>query len=72
MKKIFILSCIILIGFSSCKLLGIGKKSSPKEVKQDGGCPTDGKNVGAEKLLSDNPKIKKAPKYTKGKALSYQ
>lgn len=72
MKKIAAISCLVLIGLSSCKLIGMGKKSKPKEVKEEGGCPTDGKNVGAEKLLRDNPKLKKPPAYTKGKTLIYQ
>lgn len=57
---------------SSCKLLGIGNKSGSSSAKQDSGCPTDGRNQGAEKLLSDNNKAKKAPKYTKDKTLIYQ
>lgn len=61
-----------MILLSSCKLLGIGNKSGSSSAKQDNGCPATGRNVGAEKLLSDNNKEKKAPKYTKDKTLIYQ
>jgi hypothetical protein len=55
----------------SCKLLGIGNKSGSSSAKQDSGCPSTGRNVGAEKLLAENNKEKKAPKYTKDKTLIY-
>jgi hypothetical protein len=71
MKKLLLY--VFLIGMlSSCKLLGIGNKSGSSTAKQDSGCPSTGRNVGAEKLLSDNNKEKKAPKYTKDKTLIYQ
>ena len=72
MKKCFIIYCFLILLLTSCKLLGIGGKSVSKTAKQDSGCPSDGRNVGAEKLLSDNNKIKKAPKYAKDKTLIYQ
>ena len=70
MKKLLIYACFAML-LGSCKLLGIGNKSGSKMAKQDSGCPSDGRNVGAEKLLSDNNKTKKAPKYGKDKTLIY-
>jgi hypothetical protein len=67
LKKITLFASVLVL-LSSCKLLGIGNKSG---ANQNGGCPTNGKNVGAEKLLSNDGKAPKAPKYTKGKALKY-
>ena len=72
MKKCFIIYCFLILLLTSCKLLGIGGKSVSKTAKQDSGCPSDGRNVGAEKLLSDNNKVKKVPKYAKDKTLIYQ
>jgi len=72
MKKGFLIYCCLMLLLTSCKLLGIGGKSGSKSAKQDSGCPSDGRNVGAEKLLSDNNKVKKAPKYVKDKTLIYQ
>lgn len=71
MRKSLFLCCFIALALCSCKLLGIGKNAGAKNANKEGGCPTDGRNVGAEKLLADNPKIKKAPKYTKAKSLGY-
>ncbi|MBR2648334.1 MAG: hypothetical protein IKD55_05810 [Sediminibacterium sp.] len=71
MRKLTLLLVLAIFSLSSCKLLGIGKNASGKNAKQDGGCPTNGKNVGAEKLLSDDKAAVKAPKYTKGKQLIY-
>lgn len=70
MRKIAPILVLIMLGFSSCKLLGIGKNAS-RNAKQDGGCPANGRNVGAEKLLSDNKAAAKAPKYAKDKQLIY-
>jgi hypothetical protein len=52
-KTIFLLSsfCVILLVLSSCSLFG------PKY-----GCPSDGKNVGAERVLSGE-KVPKAPRF---------
>jgi hypothetical protein len=52
-KTIFLLSsiCFILLTFSSCSLFG------PKY-----GCPSDGKNVGAERILSGE-KVPRASKF---------
>ncbi len=72
MKKISLYSIGILFLFSSCNLLSkIGIGSGKSGDKQEGGCPTNGRNVGAEKLLSSDGKVIKAPKYTKGKSLDY-
>lgn len=62
-----VLLCSLLLLLNSCNLLakmGIGGGSRKK------GCPTDGRNVGAEKLLSGE-KIAKAPKFKKGKSFDY-
>jgi hypothetical protein len=67
MKKNMVLLCSLLLLLTSCNLLakmGIGGGSRKK------GCPTDGRNVGAEKLLSGE-KIAKAPKFKKGKSFDY-
>jgi hypothetical protein len=46
--------------FSSCGFLGIGGKTKT-------GCPSDGRNVGAERILSGDKTVpKKSPKF-KGK-----
>ena len=62
MKKIYTFFCALIILFSSCKLLHIG---SGREEKS--GCPSNGKNMGAEKLVMGNPKAveiaKKAGKF---------
>ena len=52
-KTIFLLISfsILLISFSSCSLFG------PKY-----GCPSDGKNVGAERILSGE-KVPRSPKF---------
>jgi hypothetical protein len=69
MKKILLCCFVIVLGLSSCSLLnkmGIGGGS--KTAKQDGGCPSNGRNVGAEKLLSGNGKVIKQPKFRKRKS----
>ncbi|MCA6440855.1 MAG: hypothetical protein ACRC0I_04050 [Sediminibacterium sp.] len=71
MRKLIPILVLIMLSLSSCKLLGIGKNASPNNGKQEGGCPSNGKNVGAEKLLSDDKAAVKAPKYTKSKQLIY-
>lgn len=55
MKKILVaVTCLYFL--SACSLF---KKSEKK------GCPTDGRNVGAEKLLSGDEKASKASKKAK-------
>lgn len=56
MKKILIAAiCVSML--SGCFISRIFQK------KEKYGCPTDGRNVGAEKLLGDDPKtMKKAAK----------
>lgn len=71
MQKKLLVFGVFMVLLSSCKLLGIGSKSGSNSAKQDNGCPSNGRNVGAEKLLSGDNKIKKAPKYTKDKSLTY-
>lgn len=72
MKKISLYSIGILFLFSSCNLLSkIGIGNGKSSAKQEGGCPSNGKNVGAEKLLSSDGKVIKSPKYTKGKSITY-
>ena len=51
MKIIFLLICFAFL-LSACGFLGIGGQRS--------GCPTNGKNIGAEKLLAGDPKAIKA------------
>jgi hypothetical protein len=57
-SAVFLL-CAFLFTGSSCRLLHLGGEKT--------GCPSNGKNVGAEKLLSGDPKAtrdaKKAKKY---------
>lgn len=48
MKKISV-ALLILIGLNSCSMF------APKY-----GCPTDGRNIGAEKLAAGDPKATKA------------
>jgi hypothetical protein len=72
MRKHVTILFLALLSLSSCKMLGIGKNGSKSNsAKQDGSCPSNGKNVGAEKLLSDNKAAAKAPKYNKDKQLIY-
>jgi hypothetical protein len=53
--------CIMML-FSSCKIWNSVFKGKAKT-----GCPSNGKNVGAEKILSGDPKamkdVKKAKKF---------
>ncbi len=57
MKRIILLVLCVYV-FSGCSIFR-------KNVKY--GCPTDGRNVGAEKLLSGDPKSLKAAKKAKYK-----
>ncbi|HUS03093.1 MAG TPA: hypothetical protein VMY77_15250 [Chitinophagaceae bacterium] len=57
MKKVLLI-VVCAYAFSACSLFR-------KNVKY--GCPTDGRNVGAEKLLSGDPKSVKAARKAKYK-----
>jgi hypothetical protein len=57
MKQVLLVAMIAFV-VSSCSLFR-------KNVKY--GCPTDGRNVGAEKLLSGDPKSVKAARKAKYK-----
>ena len=57
MKKIMAVFCCIYL-FSGCFVL---------RKKVTYGCPSDGRNIGAEKLLSENPKAQKSSKIAKYK-----
>ena len=64
MKKLLVvvLSVFVVCGFSSCGIFGGGNKN---------GCPSNGRNIGAEKLAAGDPKAvkaaRKAPKFKGGK-----
>jgi hypothetical protein len=49
-----VLVCFVMILTSSCNLF-----------KRGSGCPTNGKNVGAEKLISGDPDAEKAARKAK-------
>lgn len=51
MKRLFFSALFLMIVSSSCSLFRGGQKY---------GCPTDGKNVGAEKIASGDPAAIKA------------
>ena len=61
LRFITIVFCLMML-FSSCKML-----SSVFKPKGKYGCPSNGKNVGAEKILSGDPdaakSVKKAKKF---------
>ena len=69
MKKTFLFLAVSTILLSSCRLLHLGRFREGQS-----GCPSNGKNVGAEKILSGDPKAtaaaKKAGKFRKDKGLS--
>ena len=62
--RFFIIALSLIVLLSSCKMFGnlFGGMFKPKY-----GCPSNGKNVGAEKILSGDPKamkdVKKAKKF---------
>jgi hypothetical protein len=64
--KTILIVTVIALTLSSCSIFRtfFGGSGGPKS-----GCPSNGKNVGAERLVEDNPKgkkkdkIPKAPKY---------
>lgn len=62
MKKSFFFLGAAIMMITSCKLLHLGADRQEKN-----GCPTNGKNIGAEKLVTGNPKAiaaaKKAGKF---------
>jgi hypothetical protein len=51
---LFFMAAILVITTSSCSVF----KKSNKE-----GCPSDGRNVGAEKVLANEGSKKKSPKF---------
>jgi uncharacterized protein YceK len=60
-KTVYLFSIVVLL--SSCSTI-----SSIFHKKDKNGCPTNGKNVGAEKLVRDDPKaVKEAKKADKFK-----
>ncbi|MBS1758737.1 MAG: hypothetical protein JST23_01340 [Bacteroidetes bacterium] len=58
--RFFAIAISVMIIFSSCKIFGNLFKSKSKY-----GCPSNGKNVGAEKILSGDPDAMKAVKKAK-------
>lgn len=56
--RIFALALSIMVVLSSCKLFG-------NIFKPKYGCTSNGKNVGAEKILSGDPKATKEAKKAK-------
>ena len=60
--RFFAVTLSLMMLLSSCKMFGNLFGSKPKY-----GCPSNGKNVGAEKILSGDPKamkdVKKAKKF---------
>jgi hypothetical protein len=61
MKKILLVFVMSSFLLSGCFISKIFHK------KEKVGCPTDGRNVGAEKLLGGDPKAEKAAKKAKWK-----
>ena len=64
--RIFAFAFSLMMLLSSCKMFGkVFGGIFPKKEKY--GCPSNGKNVGAEKILSGDPKamkdVKKAKKF---------
>jgi hypothetical protein len=56
--RIFAITLSIIVLLSSCGMLS-------NMFKRKSGCPSNGKNVGAEKLLSGDPKAAKDAKKAK-------
>ena len=56
--RIFAIALSIIVLLSSCGMLS-------NMFKRKSGCPSNGKNVGAEKLLSGDPKAAKDAKKAK-------
>ena len=62
--RIFAFAFSLMILLSSCKMFGkVFGGIFPKKEKY--GCPSNGKNVGAEKILSGDPKAMKDAKKAK-------
>ena len=62
--RIFAIALSITMMLSSCKMFGkVFGGIFPKKEKY--GCPSNGKNVGAEKILSGDPKASKDAKKAK-------
>lgn len=62
--KIFAFAMSLLMLLSSCKMFSnVFGGIFPKKEKY--GCPSNGKNVGAEKILSGDPKAMKDAKKAK-------
>jgi hypothetical protein len=62
--KIFAFAFSLMFLLSSCKMFSnVFGGIFPKKEKY--GCPTNGKNVGAEKILSGDPKATKDAKKAK-------
>ncbi len=60
LRKLFLAISILLLltGFSSCRIWN-------NLFKPKYGCPSNGKNVGAEKIISGDPEAMKAMKKAK-------
>jgi len=60
--RLFTIALSVMLLFSSCKMFSnlFGGLFKPKY-----GCPSNGKNVGAEKILSGDPKASKDAKKAK-------
>ncbi|HUM96442.1 MAG TPA: hypothetical protein PK275_01225 [Chitinophagaceae bacterium] len=56
--RFFVIAFCVVLSLSSCKIFG-------NLFKPKYGCPTNGKNVGAEKIISGDPDAMKAVKKTK-------
>lgn len=56
--RVFTISAVILFSLSSCR---VWNSIFPPKY----GCPTNGKNVGAEKLVSGDPAAEKAARKAK-------
>ena len=62
--RIFAFAFSLMMLLSSCKMFGkVFSGIFPKKEKY--GCPSNGKNVGAEKILSGDPKAMKDAKKAK-------
>ena len=64
--RIFAIALSLTMMLSSCKMMG-NVFGGVFHKKEKYGCPSNGKNVGAEKILSGDPKamkdVKKAKKF---------
>ena len=62
--RIFAMALSLTMLLSSCKMLG-NVFGGVFQKKEKYGCPSNGKNVGAEKLMSGDPKATKEAKKAK-------